>query len=82
MKLATWNVNSIRAREARLIRWLQNHQPDALCLQELKVDTESFPFDAVRRVGYEAAVYGHADQPSVNQPRQRQLIIGVLVVAT
>lgn len=58
MKLATWNVNSIRAREARLVRWLQNHQPDALCLQELKVDTEAFPFDAVRRAGYEAAVYG------------------------
>ena len=58
MKIATWNVNSIRAREERLIRWLGAHQPDVLCLQELKVQDADFPVDAVREAGYEAAFHG------------------------
>lgn len=58
MKLATWNVNSVRARHERLLRWLAAHQPDVLCLQELKVLDADFPFDAVRAAGYHAAVYG------------------------
>ena len=36
MKIATWNVNSVRARAERLDRWLATRQPDILCLQELK----------------------------------------------
>ncbi len=58
MKIATWNVNSIRARQERLLRWLQAHQPDVLCLQEIKVVGESFPFEALRQAGYHAAVHG------------------------
>jgi exodeoxyribonuclease III len=58
MKVASWNVNSIRAREERLERWLSAHAPDVLCLQELKVADELFPFDAVRAAGYETAVHG------------------------
>jgi exodeoxyribonuclease-3 len=58
MKLATWNVNSIRAREERLLRWLSAHQPDALCLQELKVTDDAFPMLAIRSLGYHAAVHG------------------------
>jgi exodeoxyribonuclease III len=58
MKLATWNVNSVRAREERLLRWLGAHQPDVLCLQELKVTEESFPLLAIRSLGYHAAVHG------------------------
>lgn len=58
MKLATWNVNSVRARHERLLRWLAAHQPDVLCLQELKVTDADFPFDAVREAGYHAAVHG------------------------
>jgi len=37
MRLATWNVNSVRARHERLLAWLAAHQPGVLCLQELKV---------------------------------------------
>jgi len=58
MKIATWNVNSIRAREERLLKWLATQQPDVVCLQELKVVEEAFPFEALRKAGYHAAVYG------------------------
>jgi exodeoxyribonuclease-3 len=58
MKVATWNVNSIRARRQHVIDWLDAKQPDVLCLQELKMTAEEFPYDEVRECGYEAAVYG------------------------
>jgi exodeoxyribonuclease-3 len=58
MKLATWNLNSIRAREDRLVRWLGTACPDVVCLQELKVTDEAFPFDRLRELGYHAAVNG------------------------
>jgi len=43
MKIATWNVNSVRARMERLLAWLQKSQPDILCLQELKTQDAAFP---------------------------------------
>ena len=58
MKLATWNVNSVRAREERLVRWLTEHRPDVLCLQELKVTEDAFPTLAIRSLGYHAVVHG------------------------
>ncbi len=58
MKLATWNVNSIRARQDRLVEWLGRVGPDVVCLQELKVTNEAFPYDAIRDAGYHAAVFG------------------------
>jgi exodeoxyribonuclease-3 len=56
MKLATWNVNSIRARTERVIPWLVANQPDVLCMQELKVEEEKFPFDEFKAIGYETIV--------------------------
>ncbi len=58
MKIATWNVNSIRARQERLLGWLGEHQPDVVCLQELKVTDDAFPHDAIGAAGYHAAVLG------------------------
>jgi exodeoxyribonuclease-3 len=58
VKLATWNVNSVRARLERLIARLGLEQPDVVCLQELKVTDADFPFEEVRAAGYEAAVHG------------------------
>lgn len=58
MKIATWNVNSVRAREARLLSWLERHGPDVLCLQELKVVDEAFPYIQAQALGYHAAVHG------------------------
>jgi exodeoxyribonuclease-3 len=58
MLIATWNVNSIRAREPRLLAWLEQHRPDVVCLQELKVADAGFPKDAVHAAGYHAEVLG------------------------
>ena len=58
MKIATWNVNSVRTREERLLRFLGRHRPDVVCLQELKVSEEKFPFEPLREAGYHAAVHG------------------------
>jgi exodeoxyribonuclease-3 len=58
MIIATWNVNSVRARLERLLAWLEKVAPDVLCLQEIKVVTEAFPYEAVQQAGYQAAVYG------------------------
>jgi exodeoxyribonuclease-3 len=72
MLIATWNVNSVRAREERLLRWLETNQPDALCLQELKTEEDAFPFDAVREVGYETAVLGQKTYNGVAILAQRE----------
>jgi exodeoxyribonuclease III len=58
VKIATWNVNSVRARLDRLVAWLGRHSPDVLCLQELKVVEDAFPFEVVERAGYRAVAYG------------------------
>lgn len=58
MKVVTWNVNSVRAREERLLNWLRNNSPDVLCLQETKVPDGAFPTDKVRELGYEVALNG------------------------
>ncbi len=58
MRIATWNVNSVRIRQDRLVAWLGRYQPDLLCLQELKAVDADFPWDAVRDAGYHAAVVG------------------------
>lgn len=58
MKIATWNVNSVRARLVRLLAWLERTQPDIVCLQELKARDDAFPYEAIREAGYHAAVYG------------------------
>ena len=58
MLVASWNVNSIRAREERLLRWLEARKPDVVCLQELKVEDAAFPFEKLEAAGYHAAVWG------------------------
>jgi exodeoxyribonuclease-3 len=58
MKIATWNINSLRVRLPQVLTWLATEQPDILALQELKMPTEDFPFDALRSAGYEALVNG------------------------
>ena len=63
MKVATWNVNSVRARLERLLAWLGANGPDVLCLQELKVPDDAFPTEALAAAGYHAVVHG---QPTYN----------------
>jgi exodeoxyribonuclease-3 len=58
MKLVTWNINSIRARTDRLIVWLDRERPDVVCLQETKTEDAAFPFEVLRKLGYEVATFG------------------------
>ncbi|GIV58697.1 MAG: exodeoxyribonuclease III [Bacteroidetes bacterium] len=58
MKIATWNVNSIRARMERVRPWLEAHAPDLVCLQEIKTTDADFPYADVEALGYRAAVHG------------------------
>jgi exodeoxyribonuclease III len=58
VNLATWNVNSIRARHDRVVEWVKRNAPDVLCLQEIKVADESFPGIELAAAGYQLAIYG------------------------
>ncbi len=58
MRLATWNVNSIRSRIDRVEGWLQRVEPDVLAIQETKARDDQFPFDRLRALGYEIAHHG------------------------
>ena len=63
MKIATWNVNSLRVRLEHVTDWLKQAQPDVLGLQETKVTDELFPADAFEDLGYHVAYSG---QPTYN----------------
>ena len=58
MKLATYNLNGIRARLPRLIEWLDRERPDVVCLQELKCADESLPIADIEAAGYGAVWHG------------------------
>lgn len=58
MKIATYNVNSLRAREERVLAWLAKESPDVVCFQELKLEDEKFPSLPFAALGYKAATFG------------------------
>jgi exodeoxyribonuclease-3 len=58
MKIATFNVNGIKARLPRLIEWLEEEKPDAACLQEIKTSDETFPAADIEKAGYGAIWHG------------------------
>jgi exodeoxyribonuclease-3 len=58
MRIASWNVNSIRPRLEHLTDWLRLAAPDVVCLQETKVEDEKFPADALAEAGYRTLFYG------------------------
>jgi exodeoxyribonuclease-3 len=58
MRIATWNVNSVRTRLDQVLAWLAAERPEVLCLQETKVADELFPLAPFRALGYEAAISG------------------------
>ncbi|MGB8855532.1 MAG: exodeoxyribonuclease III [Burkholderiales bacterium] len=63
MKLATWNVNSLKVRLPHVIDWLTAHQPDVLCLQETKTEDHKFPREELEAAGYHIV---HAGQKTYN----------------
>ncbi|MCX7890788.1 MAG: exodeoxyribonuclease III [Burkholderiales bacterium] len=58
MKVATWNVNSLKVRLPHLLEWLARHQPDIVCLQETKLEDDRFPRAELEAAGYQAVVSG------------------------
>ena len=58
MKIASWNVNSLKVRLPHLLDWLAEAQPDVVCLQELKLEDPNFPRAEIEAAGYHAAFAG------------------------
>ncbi len=58
MKIASWNVNSVKARLPRLLDYLKEEAPDVLCLQELKTVDDAFPRDEIAELGYNIETHG------------------------
>lgn len=58
LKLVTWNVNSIRARLDHVLTYLDDHEPDIVCLQETKVEDRLFPRVPFMEMGYEVTIHG------------------------
>jgi exodeoxyribonuclease-3 len=58
VRVVSWNINSLRKREVRLLGWLRETSPDIVCLQETKCTDEQFPAKTLRDAGYAAAFHG------------------------
>jgi exodeoxyribonuclease III len=58
MRIATWNVNSIKQRTDNVVAWLKEREPDVACLQETKCIDEAFPREAFEALGYNVAIHG------------------------
>jgi exodeoxyribonuclease III len=74
MKIVSWNINSLRKRQDRLFGWLEQTQPDVVCLQETKCPDDQFPVLALHAVGYQSAYHGEKSYNGVaiiskKQPR-------------
>lgn len=65
MRIVTWNVNSVRKREAILLDWLAAEKPDVVLLQETKAVDASFPTEAFEKAGYELALFGEPGRNGV-----------------
>ena len=58
MKIASWNVNSVRARIINILDYINSENPDILFLQEIKTENINFPFNEFKKVGYESFIHG------------------------
>ena len=58
MKIATWNINGVKARIDTAVTWLRSESPDIACLQEIKCMDEAFPIGVFEDLGYNVAVHG------------------------
>ena len=58
MRLATWNVNSLKVRLPQVLEWLGKHRPDVLCLQETKLQDDKFPAAEIAAAGYQPLFSG------------------------
>ena len=58
MRIATWNINGVKARIDNLVHWLKEAAPDVVCLQEIKSVDDAFPAEPIEELGYNIAVHG------------------------
>ena len=58
MRIATWNVNSIRQRVDHVVSWLKETSPDVVCLQEIKCMDDAFPREPIEALGYNVVTHG------------------------
>lgn len=58
IRIATWNVNSVRQRLEHLLKWLKDTAPDVVCLQEIKCVDEAFPREPIEALGYNVVTHG------------------------
>ena len=58
MIIASWNVNSVRARILNILDYLKNNEPNVLFLQEIKTENINFPYDEFKKIGYDSIVFG------------------------
>ncbi|MGB8842780.1 MAG: exodeoxyribonuclease III [Aliidongia sp.] len=80
MKIATWNVNSVKARLPNVLAWLDSAKPDVVCLQEIKCQTADFPELEFRAAGYHAVVQGQKSYNGVailSREPARDALIGL-----
>ncbi len=73
MKIATWNVNGIRAREAQLCEWMERDRPDVVCLQEIKARPDQVP-DTCKLADYHAFWHGAGGYSGVSLHLRRELL--------
>lgn len=74
MKIATWNVNSLNVRLSHVIDWVEEHQPDILCLQETKQINDNFQHDAFSAIGYNSYHNGQKTYNGVAIISKKKLI--------
>jgi exodeoxyribonuclease-3 len=78
MRIATWNINGMRARRDLLLHWLRARSPDVVGLQELKMTDDQFPHEALHALGYRAVIYGQKAWNGVavliREPAEAQVI--------
>ncbi len=58
MKISSWNVNSVRARIANIVNYINKSKPDVLFIQEIKTEKENFPYYNFNHLGFECHVFG------------------------
>src|SRR5665213_3053387 len=58
MKIATWNINGVRARIETAVAWLRDATPNIVCLQEIKSEDTAFPRETFEELGYNLAIHG------------------------
>jgi len=58
MRIATWNINGVKARQAVLLKWLERESPDIVTLQEIKIVDEDFPRLEIESLGYNVETFG------------------------